>query len=287
MELVDTYESYTNPGVSSPIVTTADGNVDNYEGYNQNAAYRRFNTPDEIFKDKDARFFATIIYPNATWKSTQIVIQGGVVRPDGTLMDTRGSYTHNGVTYYTYGREFQNQYSGYDGSANMTRSGFLLRKFLNENWRITNFGQSTTDFADLRYAEVLLNYAEAVIESGYAQNNAQDKAKKAINDIRFRAGHTVEIPLTLENVLRERRVELAFENKEYWDLKRRRDYHIVFNNKLKTALVPMMDLRGATPQYIFVRKYVAGDMHRTVDIRDYYFPIPGIANNGLIQNPQY
>ncbi len=287
LELVDTYESYTNPGVSSPVVTRTDGNVNDYGGYNQNVSYLRFNTPDEIFKDKDARFFSTVIYPNAIWKSTQIIIQGGVVRPDGTLMDARGSYTHNGVTYYTYGREFQNQYSGYDGSANMTRSGFLLRKFLNESWRITNFGQSTTDFADMRYAEILLNYAEAVVESGAAQNNAQEKAKKAINDVRFRAGHTVEIPLTLANVLRERRVELAFENKEYWDLKRRRDYHIIFNNKLKTALVPMMDLRGATPQYIFVRKYVPGDRHRTVDIRDYYFPIPGIANNGLIQNPQY
>ena len=76
--------------------------------------------------------------------------------------------------------------------------------------------------------------------------------------MRKRAAHTTEVDLTLDNVLRERRIELAFENKGYWDLIRRRDFHSEFDNRRKMALVPMIDLRGEKPQYIFVRKFVPG-----------------------------
>ena len=287
LELVDLYESYDHPGEAAPIITTTDGQITPNEGYKPSTNYRHFNSPDEIFEGKDARFFASIIYPNSTWKGTTIVIQGGIIKPDGTLIDAKDSYTHNGVVYYTFGKAQDNQYSGFDASANMTRSGFLMRKFLNESARINTWLQSTTDFMDMRYAEVLLNYAEAVVESNYTQNNAQATAAKAINDIRRRAGHTVDIPLTLDNVLRERTVELAFENKNYWDLIRRREFHKQFNNKLKTALVPMIDLRGATPQYIFVRKNVPGSSSTTFPVMDYYRSIPGISNNGVVQNPQH
>src|SRR5690606_37350323 len=161
-----------------------------------------------------ARFFASIIHSGSLWKGTEIVIQGGVVRPDGSLLSAQGSVEHDGVTYYTYGGENANQYSGYDGTPNKTRTGFLMKKFLAGEARLRTWLQRTTGFRDIRYAEVLLSYAEAVVESG--QGNTAG-APQALNDIRKRAGHTVDIPLTLENVLRERKVELAFENKEYWD----------------------------------------------------------------------
>ncbi|MBL1410441.1 RagB/SusD family nutrient uptake outer membrane protein [Sphingobacterium faecale] len=287
LELVDLYEEYDRPGEISPIITTTDGNISGTEGYNPSVSYRHFDHPEDIFAGRDARFFASVIYPNAMWKGQQIVIQGGVVRTDGSLMDSRGSYTHNAVTYYTYGKEQPNQYSGFDGSADMTRSGFLMRKFLNEGGRYNTWLQSTTDFIDMRYAEVLLNYAEAVLESGMDENGAQIKAKEALNAIRVRAGHRVAVPLTLTNVLRERTVELAFENKGYWDLIRRRTFHTVFKNKIKQALIPMMDLRGSTPQYIFVRKNVPGAQVQNFPERDYYRPIPNVAGNGAIQNPQH
>ncbi|MEN5087964.1 RagB/SusD family nutrient uptake outer membrane protein [Sphingobacterium faecium] len=286
LEMVDLYESYDNPGHASPVVTRADGQVSSAEGYKEGVAYRHFDSPDEIFKNKDARFFASIIYPNASWKGQTIVINGGIVKPDGSLIDSRTSFEHKGITYFTYGKEQPNQYSGFDGSADMTRTGFLMRKFLNENMRFTTWLQSTTDYMDMRYAEVLLNFAEAVVESGYNQENAVSLATKAINDIRFRAGHTVAIALNLENVLRERTVELAFENKNYWDLIRRRTFHTTFKNKIKEALVPLIDLRGNKPQYIFVRKNVAGSNSQNFPEKDYYRHIPNVAGNGVIQNPQ-
>lgn len=283
LELVDLYENYNNPGEAAPVVTTEDGQLHD-GGFNSSLNYRRFSNPQDIFEGKDARFFASIIYPGAEWKGTEIVIQGGIVRPDGSVLNSQGSVEHNGQTYFTHGAATSNNYSGYDGSPNMTRTGFLLRKFLQEDAQINTWLQSTTDFIDLRYAEVLLNYAEAVVESGQGDEN---RAAQALNDIRRRAGHTVEIPLTLENVLRERSVELSFENKDYWDLIRRRTYHQKFDNFIKTSLIPMLDLRSAEPAYIFVRQDVPGANPNTFPERDYYRSIPGTNNNGLIQNPQH
>lgn len=287
LELVDRYESYDNPGEEAPIVTTTEGVVGGTTGFNPSADYRRFDSPTGIFANKDARFFASIIYPGSLWKNQEIIIQGGIVTPNGTLIDGRGTYTHEGTVYHTYGRAAANQYSGFDGSPNMTRTGFLMRKFLNPNSNFNTWLQTTTDFMDIRYAEILLNYAEAVVESGYTQNNAQANAAVAINGIRFRAGHTVAIPLTLQNVLRERAVELAFENRDFWDLIRRRTFHQLYNNTVNTALVPMIDLRGETPQYIFVRREIAGLNVRTFLERDYYRSIPNVSSNGAIQNPQH
>lgn len=290
LDLVDVYEDYTNPGHSAPIIVTEDGNVVNGT-FNRLRKYRKFDSPEDIFANKDARFFASINYPGATWKGEKLIIQGGLVQPNGTaIIETEASYEHNGVTYYTYGADNPLKYSGFSiyGNRNMTRSGFLMRKFLSEKVDVTpTWNQSTTDFIDMRYAEVLLNYAEAVVESEYTENNAQVKAAKAINDIRRRAGHTVDIPLTLDNVLRERRVELAFENKNFWDMIRRRTFHKEFSARQRLGLVPLIDLREATPKYIMIRKPMELEYNMTFLPYAYYRYIPGIGTSGLVQNPQY
>ncbi len=290
LELIDSYESYSKPGSSSPIVTTTDGDINNYNGFNPQREYLRFENPEDIFKDKDARLWGTVVLPGTAYKGVKIIIQGGLVLPNGTTMiETKNSYTHNGRTYFTYGAADWQQYSGFDTyGGNMTRTGFGFKKFLNSKQPIVPaWNQSTTDWIEFRYAEVLLNYAEAVVESGYSANNAQTNAATAINDLRKRAGHTKSIPLTLENVLRERLVELAFENKRFWDLVRRREFHTVFQNKIRHALVPLLDLRVDPPQYIFVRKQVSREPQKTFLDKFYYRPIDGINANELIQNPQY
>ena len=287
LELIDLYEDYTDPGHAAPIITTEDGVVSDNEGYRPEVSYRHFDSPEEIFKNKDARFFFFFTYPNSVWKGKTIVIQGGVIKPNGELMNTPGAYEHNGKTYYTFGAEFSQDYSGFDGTPNCTRTGFLMRKFLNENLTVTKELQSTTDFMDFRYAEILLNFAEAVVEKGETDSELLSMAKKLLNDLRKRAAHTTDVELTLDNILRERKVELAFENKGYWDLIRRRDFHLEFDNRRKMALVPMMDLRGEKPQYIFVRMYVPGTTPCTFQTHNYYRAIPGTSTNGLTQNPQY
>lgn len=288
LDLADIYERYNTPGQNAPIVTTTDGNITDYNGYNVSKNYLQFDYPSQIFEGKDARLWATTILPLTNWKNTPIIIQAGYVKPDGqAVIRTKDQITINGVTYYTYGAPNTSQYSGFDTyGGNNTRSGFSFKKFMNQNNPVVaGWNQSTTDFIEFRYAEILLNYAEAVAESG--QGNAA-QAAKALNDLRKRAGHTTTITLSADNVQRERRVELAFENKRFWDLIRRREFHTEFNNRYLHALLPLRDLRALPAEkYIFVRANVPNTNPRTFETRSYYRYIPGIGSNGLVQNPQY
>jgi len=288
LDLVDAYESYLTPGTSAPVVTTADGNVTDYNGFSAAKTYIRYDNTNDIFKDKDARLWGTAILPGTSWKNTPIIIQAGYVKPDGNaVIRTKDQITVGSETFYTYGAPSTTQYSGFDTyGGNNTRTGFSFRKFMNQNAPIIpGWNQGTTDFIEFRYAEILLNYAEAVVESGSGDVTA---AGKAVNDIRKRAGHTVDIPLTSANVQRERRIELAFENKRFWDLIRRREFHTQFNNRMMHSLLPLQDLRALpAKKYIFVRVNVPNTNPKTFETKTYYRYIPGIGSNGLVQNPQY
>lgn len=287
LDLVDIYERYATPGQDAPIVTTTEGSITDYNGFNPALNYIRYDSPNDIFKGKDARLWATTILPGTVWKNIPIIIQAGYVKPDGTTaIRIKDQIDVGGTTYYTYGAPSTTQYSGFDTyGGNNTRTGFGFKKFMNQNSPIVpGWNQSTSDWVEFRYAEVLLNFAEAVVESGTGDAAA---AAKAINDIRRRAGHTVDIPLTVANVQRERRVELAFENKRFWDLIRRREFHTAFNNRYMHTLLPLQDLRTIPAKYIFVRVNTPNSNTRTFEPKAYYRYIPGIGANGLVQNPQY
>ncbi|MGX5816910.1 RagB/SusD family nutrient uptake outer membrane protein [Chitinophaga lutea] len=288
LDLMDLYERYDNPGASAPIVTTTEGSVTDYNGYNKNLHYIQFDSPNDIFKGKDARLWGTAILPSTTWKGQPIIIQAGYVKPDGdAVIRTKAEIEIGGVKYYTYGAASTAQYSGFDTyGGNNTRTGASFKKFMNQGSPIVpGWNQSTTDWLEFRYAEILLNYAEAVVESGTGD---AAKAAKALNDIRRRAGHKVDIPLNAANVQRERRVELAFENKRFWDLIRRREFHTEFNNRWMHSILPLQDLRALpATKYIFVRVNVPNSNTKTFQERAYYRYIPGIGANGLVQNPQY
>ncbi len=303
LDLVDLYEDYTDDGTgaSAKLATRVDGNENTYlatpgaTGIGLLSDYIQYDDPAELLAGKDARLKASMLYNGAVWRGKSIIIQAGLVKPDGSAMlYVDGSATGNdGKTYYTYGGPTNDSYSGFYGmtngtEANFTTTGFSLRKFLQEGKALSpDFFTSTNDFIDLRLAEIYLNYAEAAAESGLG--NAA-LASQCLNAIRHRAGHTDDISLTLANVLKERRVELAFEGQRYWDLVRRREFHTGFTQRIRKALLPMVDLRGATPKYIFVRAnnyYDNSVGGLTFQPYYYYLPIPGIASNNLVQNPQY
>lgn len=122
------------------------------------------------------------------------------------------------------------------GEAALT--GFYGRKWLNPDPSFAaGEGKSAQPFILMRYAEVLLNAAEAAIElsmAGVTSPDGEDLlqlATKAVNDIRERAGATLlTSKLTATDggrdiVRKERRKELAFEHKTKWDLRRWRVQH--------------------------------------------------------------
>lgn len=75
------------------------------------------------------------------------------------------------------------------------------------------------DWIVLRYADVLLMHAEAILAGG--QSTTASNAIASVELVRTRAGFTDPIvEVTKDNLLLERRVELAFENKRWFDLQR-------------------------------------------------------------------
>jgi len=297
LDLVDLFEDYSNSGIreTAQIVTREDG-IENYvfpnpSNVDLSLPFKKYDSLFEPFENKDARLLASIILPGSLWKGEEIIVQGGLITPAGNRMIyTEGNVTGlDGNTYYAFGSA--SSFSGFRGlgqgdDADYTMSGFHPKKYLQEEGDVIGVMESSsTDWIDLRLAEVYLNYAEAVIESG--QGDAV-LAENLLNDLRRRAGHLDSIPLTLENVLKERMVELAFEGHRYWDLVRTRTYHQVFNQTRRKALVPILDLREQSPKYIFVRANNISDEEaggRSFQPHFYYQPIPGRQTNNLVQNP--
>lgn len=309
LEIVDLFEDYTDDGTGkmAKIVTRTDGNEDAYISNFHNMTnasvvntlmsvpFVKYDNLYEPFAGKDARLLASVVVPGSSYAGTDIIIQGGFIKDNNTYVAYSNESTQkNGTTYYALGAEGETMFSGFNNvnsgeDANWTATGFGVRKYMPEGESISpDRLASTTSYIDMRLAEVYLNYAEAVVENGSGAGD-KDLAKKYLNALRRRAGHTDEIPLTLENVLKERRVEMAFEGKRFWDMNRRREFHTEFsNNRIRKALVPMLDLRGAEPKYVFARVNYFGDETRggrTFQTVNYYRGIPNIATNGLVQNP--
>lgn len=309
LEIVDLFEDYTDDGTgkSAKIVTRTDGNEDAYIAnfHNMNNAsvvntlmsvpFVKYNDLYEPFANKDARLLASVVVSGSSYAGTEIIIQGGFIKDNNSYVAYSNESTQkNGTTYYALGAEGETMFSGFNNvnsgeDANWTATGFGVRKYMPEGESMSpDRLSSTTSYIDMRLAEVYLNYAEAVVENGSGLGD-KELAENYLNALRRRAGHTDRISLTLENVLKERRVEMAFEGKRFWDMNRRREFHTEFsNNRIRKALVPMLDLRGAEPKYVFARVNYFGDETRggrTFQNINYYRGIPNIATNGLVQNP--
>ena len=309
LEIVDLFEDYADDGTgkSAKIVTRTDGNEDAYipNFHNMNNAsvvntlmsvpFVKYNDLYEPFANKDARLLASVVVPGSSYAGTEIIIQGGFIKDNNSYVAYSNESTQkNGTTYYALGAEGETMFSGFNNvnsgeDANWTATGFGVRKYMPEGESMSpDRLSSTTSYIDMRLAEVYLNYAEAVVENGSGFGD-KELAENYLNALRRRAGHTDRISLTLESVLKERRVEMAFEGKRFWDMNRRREFHTEFsNNRIRKALVPMLDLRGAEPKYVFARVNYFGDETRggrTFQNINYYRGIPNIATNGLVQNP--
>lgn len=159
------------------------------------------------YTGREPRFYATILYNGASWMGR--TIESYVGGADGF-------------------KEYENS-----KSANTTVTGYYLRKYLKDgdkSW-ITAYSAQTCIL--IRYAEVLLNKAEALAELSWDQNSVE--ALQALNDVRGRVGlpsrQTASKEEFMEFVRYERMVELAGEGFRYWDLRRWRLAEEVINGK--------------------------------------------------------
>lgn len=245
----------------------------------------------DIFANRDPRLYASVILPGTEWGGETIIMQSGIVTADMRFL-TFGdnvSYEFGGQTYWSKGAAAEADYSGWGTTrANGSRTGFLLKKYLPGPSLDQIWGQVTTPFVDIRYAEVLLNYAEAVAESGLPNAEGVITAEEALNQVHSRAGFTDHLACTPEVVWRERKAEMGLEYGLIWDYWRKRELHTIFDGVYRRkALVPMLDfLHDPSKPYIFTRAY-AETTAKIFEPMAYYRPIPGIAGNSLVQNPNY
>lgn len=158
-----------------------------------------------------------------------------------------------------------------------TQTGYGLKKFCDES-ASTNLLNYAGNTPVIRYAEVLLSYLEAKLESGAAIDQALLDA--TINRVRGRASVnlpkvTTTDPAALRTILRrERRSELAFEGIRYWDLIRWKEATTALNGDFYGAPYPtaVKTRKKGNINDPYKRWYVTSKAFRPA--ADYIWPIP-------------
>jgi hypothetical protein len=243
------YSSEVNPTLN--YVELFDGLPKNADGTlrtTTSGKYDLYTNTMDLFSNAEPRLRATVILPGDQFKGQSIEIRRGIYTgssaggispllapgstsnyptsnivqssnanqtpyklPDGTTMNPAGL---SGV---------------FTGDGTCAISGFSVRKYLVPDKPTSEVLENRSDqtFIEMRYAEVLLNRAEAAYELNALGQNDKDYMQDAyldINQIRERAGATLLAgpgDLSSVNVVRkERRKELGFENKIWWDMRR-------------------------------------------------------------------
>lgn len=312
-----------------------------FEFLDANGHYKFYDNPMDAFADAEPRLLGTIILPMSEFKKQRIEIRRGLYTGavgDGIERLIREGETQNYVNVPEIQQLIQagkmmlsdgfngpsytlkSPYTPYPGASPIDKinvtgpngptnqwnfgniGGTYLRKYLNPDQEDTSGGKSTQHWIELRYAEVLLNRAEAAAEllilgktTSESGDSYRDEAFRCINLVRDRAGADLMAgsgEVTTELVRRERRKELAFENHTYWDLKRWRQLDREQSNTRYRILMPFF--ATDVNKYFFDVRYTeprAGQNYIfTFDSRYYYQPIPSgelTKNPNLKNNPGF
>lgn len=200
-----------------------------------------------------------------------------------------GTVFYNGLQWLN--RNVQTSQNGLDKPDNpsvapvQTRTGYYLRKFLGAFATSTAYSNQSHNFPIFRYAEIILNHAEALNEIGQVEN-----AVNQIKTLRARAGITagannrygIKAGITqteMRDLIRnERRVELAFEEHRFWDIRRWK----IADQVLTTPLTGVKITGTTTPTYEVIPVMTPSFQNRL-----YHMPIPYdelTKNTKLIQN---
>ena len=323
IELFDGFDRYPDGTIK---VTTGNSNVE--------GEYIMYDTPLEFFENAEPRLRAYAIFPGDIFKGREIEIRAGVYTGNEPVEPLFNDYSYQSAeTRYQHLDEYRGtpkllylspregnsqeivEYNGQsmtaagangpffdNGEGSLT--GIYGRKWLNPDPSFeAGEGRSDQNFILMRYADILLNAAEAAIELSLFGEPSPDGsdllqvATESINNIRERAGATLlstKLTSTIEsrNIIRkERRKELALEHKSKWDVRRWRVQHYenrdgfwgeirdkdMYSNNTRyrfRGLYPFFSTESG--RYFFDARFQWVSL-KTFDynIMDYYFAIPG------------
>ena len=212
------------------------------------------------YENRDPRFYATILYNGAQYRDRQV------------------------ETFLPGGRDTKDGIDNW----NTSFSGYYLRKFIDESLPIVNPWDvaGTQPWIYIRYAEILLNYAEARNEA----TGPDAEVYSTINQIRARAGmpplpDNLDKDAMRERIWHERRVELAFEEHRFYDVRR---WMIAMETENEPAYgISIFKVNDTT----FTYNRIIALEGRRFEKQHYWLPIPldEIQSSGglLEQNPDY
>ena len=172
-------------------------------------------------------------------------------------------------------------------------TGYYLKKFLTDNINLVQGANAQNQWVVIRYAGILLDYAEAmneayglnVVPTGYKYS-----ARQALMLVRNRASASLPVItatsiLDFRNVVKhERKIELAFEDQRYWDLLRWGDAKTVLNMPIQGLQITQ---NGSIFSYQVVN--VATRIFNAPTNNYFPFAYSEIVNSKgtLVQNPGY
>lgn len=196
------------------------------------------------------------------------------------------SIVTNNTSFGTPARNVQLWTGGLDGKPiiNASKTGYYLRKYQIESLNLINNNTGVHSWIIFRYPEIYLNYAEALNE--WSPGNAD--IKLFVDRVRTRTGVAMPpLPAGLsqaemrERIRNEKRVEFAFEDHRFWDVRRWMQGPTYFGKPLMGVDIT----RNADGSFKYTPVKVED---RAFSAKMYLYPIPqGELNigKGLIQNP--
>jgi starch-binding outer membrane protein, SusD/RagB family len=229
------------------------------------------------FADRDPRFYASILYEGAQWRirpadvrtadPAGMVQVGFYKKPNGSAvpgLDTRKSPIEDWNGAYT---------------------GYYLRKFIDPSID-HQYNKQQLPWRRFRYAEVLLNYAEACIALG-----EEGEARNYLNIIRRRSGMpdiSDAGAALVERYRNERRVELAYEEQRFYDVRRWMIAADTYTDARGVSVTGDIADNGTISNRTYSE--IPSVQARAWNPRFYFFPITLDEinrNNKLVQNPLY
>lgn len=226
----------------------ANGTINPLSGYD----------PQHPFEDRDPRFDATIIHDGTVFRDILFEMW---ISEDGSVWG----------------------FDSYKNTGDNPRTNYVLKKFMPSESPINWQTNSTIQWPHFRLAEIYLNYAEAQFELGN-----EGIARDYVSMVRARVGMP-SLPATVtgedlrRRIYNERRVELAFENHRFFDI-RRWEIAIEVENSQITALDIYKDMSSGEKRY---EEVVLLDKSGTYEEKMNLLPLAQdeIQRTGLTQPP--
>lgn len=239
----------------------------------------------QMYVNREPRFYASIGFCHSFWTGTSYTGTDG--------------YSNYEVTYYSDGTAGPS--ITYPDDYNYT--GYTCIKYNHPEDNMKASGSAYAKwFPIFRYAEILLNYAEALNElegsytdeeTGITVSRNLEEIKSAFNQIRYRAGlpglsidELASQESIREAIKKERQVEFACEGQRYHDLRRWEDAPDAYNSPIVGMNV---NAKSSEREKYYTRTTLNNTLTQRIwSFKMYFWPIPKSAldkNSKLVQNP--